>query len=145
MTGATLPQQPLDGVALTPLLKGQASNQFDRPLFWHFPAYLQGYSRVDQQRDVLYRTRPVGVVRSGKWKLHEYFEDGDLELYDLGADPGESTNLAESNVAVRDRLYATMKSWRAEIGAPVPTEPNPKYDAAAEAEAAKKLLRQKRK
>ncbi|MEL6104727.1 MAG: sulfatase [Planctomycetota bacterium] len=143
MTGAELPEQTLDGVALTPLLKGESSTKFDRALFWHFPAYLQGYSRIDQQRDVLYRTRPVGVVRSGKWKLHEYFEDGDLELYDLETDPGESTNLASSNVNVRDRLHSAMKTWRTALNAPVPTEPNPKYDADAEAAAIQKLLKKK--
>ncbi|MEO1529508.1 MAG: sulfatase [Planctomycetota bacterium] len=144
MTGGELPNQPLDGVALTPLLKGESSPKFDRALFWHFPAYLQGYSRIDQQRDVLYRTRPVGVIRSGKWKLHEYFEEGELELYDLEADAGESNNLAETHVAVRDRLHAAMKAWRESTNAPVPSEPNPKYDADAEAKAIESLLRKQR-
>ena len=144
MTGAKIPDQPLDGVALTPLLKDESTDSFDRALFWHFPAYLQGYSRMDQQRDVLYRTRPVGVIRSGKWKLHEYFEDGDLELYDLEADPGESQNLADLKPDVRDRLHAAMKTWREATDAPVPSERNPKFDAASEAEAIKKLMRKQR-
>lgn len=100
----------------------------ERSLFWHFPIYLQAY-RVggDESRDSLFRTRPGTVMRKGKWKLHEYFEDGGLELYDLEVDPGERDNLAERMPEKRDELYNEMKEWRAEMRAPVPTELNPDY------------------
>ena len=68
----------LDGVSLMPLLT-QTGTIKDRPLFWHFPVYLpEGNSET---RDPRFRTRPGSVVRYGDWKLHEYFEDGGLELY----------------------------------------------------------------
>ena len=35
------------------------------------------------------RATPTGVMRAGDWKLLEFFEDGRLELYNLGSDPGE--------------------------------------------------------
>ena len=48
-------------------------------LYWHFPVYLQNYAgEEDQSRDAKFRTRPGTVLRKGKWKLHEYFEDGAL-------------------------------------------------------------------
>ena len=84
-------------------------------------------------------------MRQGDWKLHEYFEDGALELYNLKDDPGEKTNLADSNSEITIELHAKMKKWREQINAPVPTEPNPRYDANSEAAAiAKKMAKVKR-
>ncbi len=146
ITGAKLPEQPLDGVSLVPLLKGDAeatTSLAERPIYWHFPAYLQSYGGKYhlEQRDPLFRSRPCSVIRMGKWKLHEYFEDGGLELYDLESDLGESRDLAESNPDKTGELHARLKQWREEIGAPVPTTPNPKFDAEAEAKAIEKALR----
>lgn len=141
ITGAEMPaDQPRDGVNLMPLLTGNGSID-ERALFWHFPAYLQSYSRTDQQRDPLYRSRPCSIVRSGPWKLHEYFEQGDLELYHLGDDIGEQNNLAEQRPEKTQELREMLVQWRESIGAPVPTEPNPHYDAEAEAAAIEKRLR----
>ena len=82
--------QPADGVSLVPLLNGTKQTFGDRPLFWHFPAYLQAYQVWDEQRDPLFRSRPCSIVRKGDWKLHQYFEDGALELYNLKDDIGEA-------------------------------------------------------
>ena len=122
-----------------PLLTGEGRFA-DRELYWHFPAYLQGYSRIDQQRDPIFRTRPVGVVRDGKWKLHEYFEDGDLELYDLAEDPGESHNLLQQHPDKAAALHAKLLAWREKLDAPTPIEANPAYDAVAEAAQIKRLI-----
>lgn len=143
ITGAEAPaNQPLDGVSLMPLLRGGEALP-DRALFWHFPAYLQSYRRTDQQRDVLFRSRPCSIIREGDWKLHEYFEDGELELYNLKEDIGETTNLAASDPQQAERLHARLREWRKQIEAPVPSESNPRYDADAEAAAiAKRSKRQ---
>jgi arylsulfatase A-like enzyme len=134
MTGAPLPdKQPVDGKSLMPLFRGESLGQ--RPIFWHFPAYLQNYSRGDQQRDPLFRSRPCSVIREGEWKLHEYFEDGGLELYNLADDIGEVKNLAESNPEKTRELHEKLKEWRKDTKAPVPSEKNPEYDAEAEAKA----------
>jgi arylsulfatase A-like enzyme len=139
MTGAALPAgQPLDGKSLIPLLQDPESSLGKRALYWHFPAYLQSYQRTDGQRDLLFRSRPCSIIRDGDWKLHEYFEDGDLELYNLAVDVGEQKNLAESKSAKAKELHDKLVQWRQSIGAPVPIEPNPKYDADAEAAAIKK-------
>jgi arylsulfatase A-like enzyme len=148
ITGADRPDdQPLDGIDLTPLFRGE-EGLAPRALYWHFPAYLQGYARIDQQRDPLYRTRPCGIIRFGDWKLHEYFEDGDLELYNLNEDPGETANLVETMPQKAKELHRMLIKWRASIRAPVPATPNPKYDAEEEAAAIEKILKsasQKRK
>lgn len=135
MTGAQRPAgQTLDGVSLLPILNGTGSLP-DRAIYWHFPAYLDSYARTDQQRDLLFRTRPCSIMRYGDWKLHEYFEDGGLELYNLREDVGESTNLAEQHPEKTKQLHQMMRDWRASIGAPVPAEPNPQFDPQAEADA----------
>lgn len=138
MTGAELPtDQAVDGQSLMPLLRGESGFK-DRAIFWHFPAYLDSYARSDQQRDLLFRTRPCSVMRFGDWKLHEYFEDGGLELYNLREDIGESKDLSASMPEKTNELHAMMQTWRREIGAPVPKEPNPRFDAKAEAQAIQK-------
>ncbi len=142
MTGARLPdQQPVDGQNLMPLLHGQQTF-VDRSLYWHFPAYLQSYNRIDGQRDLLYRSRPCSIIRRGDWKLHEYFEDGGLELYNLRDDIGERDNLVQSHPDKADQLHTALRVWRARTGAPVPRQPNPNYDPAAEAAAIDALNRQ---
>ncbi|MGB7342938.1 MAG: sulfatase [Pirellulaceae bacterium] len=143
MDGTLPTNQPVDGVSLLPLFKGDAASSetafSHRALFWHFPAYLQSYARTNEQRDPLFRSRPCTIMRLGDWKLHEYLEDAGsidgLELYNLKTDPGEQTNLADRESVKLTQLHNRMKQWRADTKAPVPTQPNPQYDAAAEAKA----------
>lgn len=120
----------LDGQSLVPLLKG--GKIADRPLFWHFPAYLQmgknDRAFEDSHDKPHFRTSPCGVIRHGNWKLIEYFETGELELYNLKDDISEGNNLAQQNPQKRDELFAMMKQWREETSAPVPSELNPEYE-----------------
>lgn len=144
ITGASLPDaQPVDGQSLLPLLTGQGDFK-ERSLFWHFPAYLQGYSRIDQQRDPIFRTRPCSIVRDGDWKLHQYFEDGGLELYNLREDVGETNNLAKANPQKTDELLNKLQNWQRSVRAPIPAEPNPKFDADAERREIQKLINRRR-
>ena len=93
------------------------------------PIYLQAYNtRKDDGRDPLFRTRPGSIIRKGNWKLHEYFEDGALELYNLATDLGETNNVIKSHPKVAAELYEELKVWRTSVGAAVPTQANPKYD-----------------
>jgi len=140
MTGAKLPaDQPIDGQSLLPLLRADESFA-QRAMFWHFPAYLQSYSRTDSQRDPLFRSRPCGIIRRGDWKLHQYFEDGAIELYNLRADIGERNNLANTDPLRAKELLKEMVAWRKNTGAPVPRDPNPNHDPDAEAAAIDALL-----
>ena len=43
-----------------------------------------------ESRDRLFRTRPCSVIRDGEWKLHHFYEDDAVELYNLRTDVGES-------------------------------------------------------
>ena len=118
----------LDGVSLMPLLT-RSGNIPDRPLFWHFPIYLEAYFNDGpfETRDNKFRTRPGSAVRFGKWKLLEYFEDGGLELYNLDEDIGEKHNLAKTSPGKAKELLAMLQSWRSELKAPIPSKLNPEY------------------
>jgi arylsulfatase A-like enzyme len=122
----------LDGESLLPLLRGTPERFPQRALYWHFPAYLQSYRVWDEQRDPLFRSRPCGIIRRGNWKMHLYFEQNEVELYDLANDMGEQENLAQQRPQVAARLLNELKAWQDRVDAPVPTRPNPEFDAAAE-------------
>ncbi|MBN8824903.1 MULTISPECIES: sulfatase [unclassified Spirosoma] len=122
------PKQPLDGISIIPLLTGKSVPE--RPFFWHFPIYLEAYDpKTDGGRDPLFRTRPGSTVRLGDWKLHEYFEDNGVELYNLKTDLGEQRNVASANPAVVKKLHKLVQDWRTKQAAFIPTEPNPAYVA----------------
>ncbi len=130
----------LDGVSLWPLLSG-SSGLPDRPIFFHFPIYLQAYrAGFDDGRDPLFRTRPGSVIREGDWKLHYYYEDGGVELYDLCQDPGESNNLVNINADETEQLLSKLKVWLEEENAQVTFDPNPEYDSAYEQQKAEEYL-----
>jgi arylsulfatase A-like enzyme len=120
---------PVDGLSMMDIFKeGSRTKRAERPLFFHFPFYLQAYNiGGDDSKDPLFRTRPGSALRLGNWKLHHYFEDNELELYDLNNDPGERINLAKANPKKTQGLFLVLDKWRNEIKAPIPQELNPEY------------------
>jgi arylsulfatase A-like enzyme len=105
---------PLDGVSYAPLLAGDKQSLDRDALYWHFPGYL-GAGRN------MWRTTPCSVVRSGDWKLVEFFEDGRLELYNLKTDVSEQHNLAGEQPQKTSQMHDKLLAWRNEIGAAMPT------------------------
>lgn len=123
-----IPNYVSDGKSLMPLLSGR--DMGERPLFWHFPIYLEAYDpEMDDGRDPLFRTRPGSVVMQGDWKLHYYYEDNAIELYNLRDDIGERNNLEASNPAKVKELLSLLKVWLKETMAPIPKVPNPDYNS----------------
>lgn len=111
--GAKTPEQPLDGVSMVECLtNGKAPV---RDLFWHFPGYL-GAGKGS------WRTLPASAIRSGDWKLVEFFEDDRRELYDLGSDVSQTNNLTMTRPDVVAKLHAKLVAWRKAISAPMPTK-----------------------
>ncbi|MBH55488.1 MAG: sulfatase [Opitutaceae bacterium] len=110
-----IPTQHMDGVDLTPVLKGEGN--IDREsLFWHYPHYNQHPQSF-----------PGGIIRKGDWKLIERFEDGGLELYNLGEDVREKRNLASQRPELAQRMLSEMRVWRHIVRAD-PMKPNPLYE-----------------
>jgi arylsulfatase A-like enzyme len=102
----------IDGTSIVPLLRG--GKIADRALYWCYPHYgNQG-------------GMPGSAVRDGKWKLIEWSEGNQIELYDLTADPSETRNVSEGNPEVVARLRKALAGWRKQVGAKLPTT-NPRY------------------
>lgn len=105
----------MDGISYWKLLQNGGKGSLDREaLYWHFPGYLGAGEGA-------WRTTPVGAIRSGDWKLMEFFEDGHLELYNLRDDLSEKNNLATKNPTQTKELHAKLVAWRKQIKAPMPT------------------------
>lgn len=127
VAGVNANEYEFDGNSLWPILRGETT-EMERPLYWHFPIYLQAYNPSDNQnRDSLFRTRPGSVIRYGEWKLHQYFEDDGLELYNLKNDISETNNLVTENPEKTEELLQLLNAWRNRTKAPVPSELNPEY------------------
>jgi len=109
-----LPHQHQDGISLGPVLRGENAPERDA-IFWHYPHYNQHP-----------QSNPVGIVRRGNWKLIEFFETGDLELYDLSEDIGEANNLAAQQPELAQSLQKQLHGWQTKVRAD-PMTPNPDY------------------
>lgn len=101
----------VDGMSLTGLFDDPQSTLERDTLYFHYPHYYR-------------TTTPVGAIRSGDWKLLEYFEDGRLELFNLADDLSESNNLADAMPDKARDLVNKLRAWRANLNAQMPV-PNP--------------------
>jgi len=138
VAGAAIPKDKvLDGISLVPLFNGGATLPREA-IFWHFPGYLD--NPVIRGRDLVFRTRPVSVIRKGDWKLHLYHEEWQLdggraglatnnavECYNLRSDMGERKNLALENTVKRDELLNCLLQWMESVKAPLPTQRSAAY------------------
>lgn len=106
-----------DGENLVPVLRGAVKH---RELFWHYPHH-QHYQQGG--------TMPYGAIRSGDYKLIEFFNDLHVELYDIKNDIGEQRDLAQEKPKLVEQLQSRLHEWRKQVGAQMPI-PNPKYDPA---------------
>lgn len=121
--------EPPDGVSLVPLLNDPKAELDRDKLYWHLPHY--------------HHSSPASAIRCGDWKLIEFFEQGDLELYDLRADAAEQTNLAVREPALARKLRSELAAWREQVGAKMPI-PNPDYDPPRANELAKPAAKRAR-
>ncbi len=108
--------QRLDGASLRPLLSGEAGSLARERVFWHFPCYVGGNG-------------PSSAMRQGDWKIIEFFESQEVEIYDLSTDPGEQNDLGRAMPEKAQELASALNAWQEETGASRPTDLNPRYDA----------------
>jgi arylsulfatase A-like enzyme len=104
-------QHHCDGVSILPLLKNPNYQLKRDAFYWHYPLakphFLGG--------------RSSGAIRKGDWKLIEYFNTDQKELYNLADDIGEQNNLASKNPEKVAELYGLLKAWRNDVGAKIPS------------------------
>jgi arylsulfatase A-like enzyme len=104
----------VDGESILPLLKQSGGLKRDA-LYWHYPHYHPGGAT------------PYSAIRTGDWRLIEFFEDSHVELYNLKSDISETKDLAAEQPDKARELRDLLATWRKSVGAQLPT-PNPDYD-----------------
>ena len=103
-----MPKQHVDGISMVPLLKGKKS--LDRQdILFHYPHY-HGSTWT-----------PGSAIRSGDWKLIEFYDFNKVELYNLKEDQGEQNNLAKKYPEKTKELLKRLKAIQKDNGAELPT------------------------
>ena len=106
--------QTIDGLSLKPLLADSAARLARNALHWHYPHY--------------HHDRPASSIRERDWKLIEYLDGtGDVEIYNLAEDLGETKNLVKQRAVRVADLKKKLHQWRQQVTARMPY-PNPHYD-----------------
>lgn len=96
-----------DGEEMSATILGNATPQRAKPLFWEYGrndtsfAYPKGMNRS-----------PNVAIRDGNWKLLVNADGGKADLYDLAADPEETTDLAATRSDIAKRLTEAALKWR---------------------------------
>ena len=91
LAGATIPAEcKADGHSLVSFLKGGPAPKRDI-FYWE-----------------LHEGKPIQAVRFGNWKAVKNGPKAALELYDLATDPGEKTNVAQSQTDVVTKAQLLM-------------------------------------
>src|SRR5262249_10304805 len=88
------PDVKVDGISLVPALKGSKIER--NALYWHYPHYANQGSK------------PGGAIRSGNFKLIEFYENDRRELFDVVGDVGENKNLAAEKPDVVKELAGKL-------------------------------------
>ena len=95
ITGAKLPEHPIDGLDVSALFADPKTESPHRRTGYYY-----------------YKNGRVEAVRQGKWKLRP---GNNPELYDLDADISESKNVADSNPQVVTSLSELAQKYDAEL------------------------------
>jgi arylsulfatase A-like enzyme len=111
ITGCKADQhQKIDGVSILPLLKDPKAKINRNTLYWHYPL----------KKPHFLGGRSSGAIRQDDFKLIEFFDNGEVELYNLNEDIAEQHNLAEKLPQKSAELQKRLKAWRLNVGAKVP-------------------------
>ena len=102
--------QHFDGVSIMPLLKNPKAELGRDTFYWHYPL----------EKPHFLGGRSAGAIRQGNFKLIKFFDNGQVELYNLADDISEEHNLAAELPNKVSELQKRLAKWRAEVGARLP-------------------------
>jgi arylsulfatase A-like enzyme len=101
--------QQLDGISILPLLKNPKAKLRRDTFYWHYPL----------EKPHFLGGRSAGAIRKGNFKLIEFFDTGQLELYNLADDISERHNLTSEMPDKANELKKRLAKWRTEVGAKI--------------------------
>ncbi len=98
----------IDGVSVKTSFFGKKQDR--GAIYWHYPHYPnQG-------------GRPASAIREGDYKLIEFLDNGEVELYNLKYDIGETHNLVKLQQQKASTLLKKLRKWRVSVNAKMPTK-----------------------
>lgn len=101
----------LDGISMKTAIQGKPTKEIiNRDLYWH-----KASERPTQTGDYL-----SSAIRSGNYKLIDFYQQNRVELYDLSKDPGETKNLASELPDVTKKLLQKVRDWRKTMNVNMP-------------------------
>lgn len=115
----------LDGHSMLPLLNG-GHMPAERPIVWHFPAYLESNSKEGRENNV-WRETPASAIRFGNWKLVKHYITNVTELYNIADDPQETHDMAAANSGKVKQLQEMLDAYLKKTNAFIPTKINLQY------------------
>ncbi len=94
---ASSPNRPLDGVNLDPFLQAEKAGVPHEALFWRQSSRTPGLTKF--------------AIRSGEVKLVKESSEGEVQLFNLTQDPGETDDLIGEDAVTSARLADLWNAW----------------------------------
>lgn len=142
--GVKLPERPLDGISLAPLVEGKMKTRPQPIGFWSYSARratrngAKPYFTAEQQRGTTPLVKLMGDIPTRNFRNYHQppIEEADYtagprvwldnrhklvltgpkpELYDLRTDPAEETNIAEQHPEITNRLSRELRTWQRSV------------------------------
>lgn len=121
ITGAQ-PKKALDSKSLLPLVRGEV-DELHEELFWDTGrdswAYRRGDWKLALFEDKPYETYEIGSDGLVKSPLKQIQLNGELALFNLKQDVGETNNVIKDHPEIAQSMQARYEEWRASMGDPV--------------------------
>jgi arylsulfatase A-like enzyme len=144
IAGIPVPERPLDGISLLPLMRGNMDKRPAPVYFWNFDTGHEARDQpyIDPQLQV--GTTPLVKVMDGVYTRsftnfhhtsvqetdfngaraildHQYklvidgHNGATLELFDMVSDPTESNNLADSRPQIVEKMSEQLREWQQSV------------------------------
>ena len=105
LAGAAAEGVDFDGLERSQTLLGYPVTAAERPLFWRRPPDRKSWGATGTVLN------PDLAMRRGDWKLLCDTDGGDVELFDLAADRGETRNVAGEHPERVERMKSDLLAW----------------------------------